>query len=442
MGSRTSVETARKWLHLAPGALAFTLPFIGAGGGLILCAGLVLFNYRVLPSFGGRRLWRPAERADGEAWAILFYPLALLILALAAGRRLEVLAGAWGMLAFGDAAATLVGRRWGRRGLPWNRAKSWVGSGAFLVAAWSSAVVLVRWAAPGRYELATVLWAATLAALVGALAESLPWALDDNLSVTLLGGAALFAGLEVLPLAGAWGAERPWAALSAVVALALIARLSGALDWAGTLTGALIAVAVVAGAGGAGLAVLGLFVLGGTAAGRWRQARTGTLREPARGAANVLANGSVAAGCGLALAAGAGPWALPALGGALATAMADTVGGEVGQALGGATRRLTDGQAVAPGAEGGVSWAGTLATALAATLLAGLGLGLGLFDLSVAGVVAAAGLAGALIDSLLGASFERRGLLDNEATNCLATLAGAWLAARAAHYLLGPAFGS
>ena len=86
--------------------------------------------------------------------------------------------------------------------------------------------------------------------------------------------------------------------------------------------------------------------------------------------------------------------------------------------------------------------AGTLATALAAPLLAGFGLGLGLFDLSMAGVVAAAGLAGALIDSLLGASFERRGLLDNEAPNCLATLAGAWLAARAAHYLLGPAFGS
>ncbi len=93
---------------------------------------------------------------------------------------------------------------------------------------------------------------------------------------------------------------------------------------------------------------------------------------------------------------------------------------------------LSDGiREVPPGTDGGVSWAGSLATVAGATMLGGLGLLIGLFDARVAVVVAAAGIGGALMDSLLGATLERRGLLDNEAVNCLSTLTGAWLAARA-----------
>jgi uncharacterized membrane protein len=45
-------------------------------------------------------------------------------------------------------------------------------------------------------------------------------------------------------------------------------------------------------------------------------------------------------------------------------------------------------------------------------------------------LVAGAGVVGAMADSLLGATLERRGLLDNEAVNFLATLTAAWLAAQ------------
>ncbi|MDH3405013.1 MAG: hypothetical protein OEP45_15440, partial [Acidobacteriota bacterium] len=203
MPQRPDRETVRKWLHLAPGLLAFGVRDLGSAGSVALLAGLLAFNVWLFPRLGAPRLWRPEERARGESAGIVCYPLALLILALACRGRLEVLAGGWGMLAFGDAAATLVGRRRGRSALPWNAAKSWAGALAFAAVSWAAIVALVGWTAPGRHAPSALFWAAGAAAAIGAVVESLPWTVDDNLSVTLLGGGGLYAALT---LAGGSGA--------------------------------------------------------------------------------------------------------------------------------------------------------------------------------------------------------------------------------------------
>ena len=51
----------------------------------------------------------------------------LLLLILVFYRRLEIAAGAWGILAFGDGMASIAGMTLGRRKLPWNPRKSWAG---------------------------------------------------------------------------------------------------------------------------------------------------------------------------------------------------------------------------------------------------------------------------------------------------------------------------
>jgi uncharacterized protein (TIGR00297 family) len=113
---------------------------------------------------------------------------------------------------------------------------------------------------------------------------------------------------------------------------------------------------------------------------------------------------------------------------ALAEAAADTVSSEVGQVLGGRPRMLTTLRLVEPGTDGGVSLIGTLAGVAAAVLVAAAGsLALGggrtIFWISSAGAVF-----GLFFDSLLGATLERRGWLNNDAVNFFSTASAAGFA--------------
>jgi len=110
---------------------------------------------------------------------------------------------------------------------------------------------------------------------------------------------------------------------------------------------------------------------------------------------------------------------------ALAEAAADTVSSEVGQVLARRPRLITTLQTVEPGTDGAVSLVGTLAGIAAAAIVAfagclTLGAGTTIFWISFAGAVF-----GLFFDSLLGATLERRGLLNNDAVNFLSTASAA-----------------
>jgi uncharacterized protein (TIGR00297 family) len=118
---------------------------------------------------------------------------------------------------------------------------------------------------------------------------------------------------------------------------------------------------------------------------------------------------------------------------ALSEAAADTVSSEIGQSLslkfgsriGTRTRLLTTLRAVKPGTDGGISLYGTLAGIVAAMLIAlagtwALGATVHFFWLCAAG-----GVFGLFFDSLLGATLERKGWLNNDMVNFLSTLAAA-----------------
>jgi uncharacterized protein (TIGR00297 family) len=110
---------------------------------------------------------------------------------------------------------------------------------------------------------------------------------------------------------------------------------------------------------------------------------------------------------------------------ALAEAAADTVSSEVGQVIGGRPRMITTLRAVEPGTDGAVSLVGTLGGVLAAGIVAGVGTVALRGDLTMLAVSCAGGVFGLFFDSLLGATLERRGWLNNDAVNFLSTASAA-----------------
>ena len=187
------------------------------------------------------------------------------------------------------------------------------------------------------------------------------------------------------------------------------------------------------------LPVLAVFLLtwGATRLGRETKECLGTAeRKQGRTAAQVAANLGMAAllsdGLAQSWLAGnrwfshAAPTLLFAAGlAALAEAAADTVSSEIGQVIGGQPRMITTLRRVEPGTDGAISLAGTLAGVAAAVIVAEAGStalngGSAMFWISCAG-----GVFGLFFDSLLGATLERRGWLNNDAVNFLSTASAA-----------------
>ena len=102
---------------------------------------------------------------------------------------------------------------------------------------------------------------------------------------------------------------------------------------------------------------------------------------------------------------------------ALAEATADTVSSEIGQAFGGTPRLLTRFEPVAPGTDGAISLLGTSAGILGAAIITLSGVLASGLDLRAAGTILLAAVVGLFFDSLLGATVERRGLLNNDLVN-------------------------
>ena len=186
------------------------------------------------------------------------------------------------------------------------------------------------------------------------------------------------------------------------------------------------------------LAVLVLTALA-TRAGRRRKERLGLAeRRTGRVAAQVAANIGAAAllstrpvqlwmaDCRWFSAAG---WTLgliyaPMLA-ALCEAAADTVSSELGQVLDSRPRMITTLRIAPPGTDGAVSPGGTFAGVVAAGIVATAGafaLRGGWLLLAVSWV---SGVFGLIFDSVLGATLERRGWLNNDAVNFLSTLSAA-----------------
>jgi dolichol kinase len=116
-------EDRRQILHIAVGFLALLLRWLSWGQALAMAALAVVFNLTLLPRLAGPSIYRSSDRHRGAMTGIVLYPVAVLVLLAVFPGRPDLVAAAWGILAFGDGFATLIGRRGATR-LPWNREKS------------------------------------------------------------------------------------------------------------------------------------------------------------------------------------------------------------------------------------------------------------------------------------------------------------------------------
>jgi len=434
-------EVARKLVHVGCGGFAFLLRFMSPGeaAGMALLA--FAFNWQVLPRIGGKALWRGEDVAKGYPVGILLYPLSVLALVLWFWTALWMAAAVWALLAVGDGMASLLGQALGGPRLPWNHRKSWIGFCSFVVFGTASAAVLIAWTA--RLPLSLDAWhvprtlgVAFFLALAGAVVESLPTTLDDNLTVPVAGAFTLPLLAQADPallLGDPDFARRLTVGLAVNTVIAVAAGLARAIDLAGGLSAIAIGTVVTACLGLPGLALLIVFFVVGSAATRLGYASKVSRgiaqdRGGARGWRHAWANGAIPAF--LALMAGLAPPMLRdllvlAYAASVATAAADTCSSEIGKAYGRRTVLITSLRAVPPGTEGAVSLEGTLAGLGGALLVAFAGTGLGLYGAGAALLVALAGLLGSLAESIVGVAAERRGWMGNDLLNALNTAMGA-----------------
>lgn len=464
---RLGTELPRKAVHLGVGAFALLLRWLTPWQAALCALAALLFNVLLLHRLTRRTLLRDAERARGFSWGIALYPAAVLALILVFRHRLELAAGVWGLLAFGDGMATVCGLLVGGPKLPWNRQKSWSGLAGFILWGTAASVFLIRWtqqAVPdavargseiptwvgdsflvGRgflspsLDLCLVL-GCLAAATAAAFAESLDSGIDDNILVPLAGGATLW--IAALTEGPGWlfletdklGPQFAWGALvNAVLALAALAARG--VGRSGAIWGWVLGTALYGLAGWRGFLMLLVFFVLGTATtkcGFAKKAALGIAQERGgrRGARNAFAN--VSAGllfAFLALTTDHPAMMTVAMVAAFATATCDTVSSEIGQAYGRRHYLITTFRRVRPGTDGAISLEGTVSGWIGAALLAVVARGVGLIDLPGLLAVVAGAVGGATFESYLDALSRGRLRLDNELVNFLNTLVGALIGA-------------
>lgn len=211
-------------------------------------------------------------------------------------------------------------------------------------------------------------------------------------------------------------------ALAITLVFALLAWFAGGVNLSGALAGSAVAFIMAVRDLRMFLALLMVFVvtLAATRIGYTRKQQLRTA-EPSGGrtAAQAMANLGIAA---LVVAVAPAGWPVLALA-ALAEAAADTGSSEIGMAFPGKTILITTLKPVPPGTDGGISLFGTVAAVLSAAAVALVAVVSHLVPAAAAVPIIAAGVFGTLVDSLLGAIFERRGLLDNDLVNLFSTAA-------------------
>jgi len=248
----------------------------------------------------------------------------------------------------------------------------------------------------------------------------------DAIALSFAAGIASLFGLLRWPSLNS-SRSRLLLAVTITLVFALAAWLTHGVSGSGALAGA--GVAFVLAATDPRLFGVLLVVFAVTlAATRVGRAHKEQLRvaesKTGRSASQVMANVGVAA-----LIVAIAPPALRLLAlASLAEVAADTSSSETGQAFPGKTVLITNWKPVPSGLDGGISVNGTTAACVAAMVVALTARCLGLASDRQAAIVAACGILGMLVDSVLGAVFERRGYLNNDLVNLFGTASAAGLA--------------
>lgn len=434
-------QAMSRWALLG---LVLLLPVLGWAAAVITVLLALLFSLFVLPRLVPDSEWEVSPSSnllEGSA----ANAISVLLLTLVYCRNLRAVAAVWAMMVVGSEVAAWAHRLISGLKLPWNHGKSWVGLAGFAAGGTLAGWGLAIWAPTpsGRPGNLFVISAAT--ALLGAVMASLPKRLHSSYAVALACGGLM--SCLLLFNHWAWEGNLPYLRIRILLAVgvsllfALGAYAARLVNRSGALAGFLLATAIYLGYGYKSFLILfGFFALGSVATrlGFTKKAALGIAERHggARGWREALANTSVAAFFALfSLVTLHEAAFLAAFVAALAEAAGDTVSSEMGKWLSPRAYLLTTFERVPAGENGGVSAAGSAAGLAASGALVALSFALAMCNGKAAAMAMAAAVSGNLLDSLLGATLERRGLITNGLVNFAGTsLSGGLALALGLHF--------
>ena len=393
-----SEEGSRKLVHILVGNWVFITPLFQNLWALILVPALFVgINYWSKKS----QIIQAMERGD-DSWGTVYYALSLLFLSLLASLLNWPIALYGGVLimAYGDGLAALIGQAYGaNHPIEAFPHKSWPGSWTVLVMATVISGACLSFFAPAL-PLIHQLMIALVAGLLALLIELQGTRGLDNLTLPL--GLGLFLAFATQ------GTDTEFLLYLGVILICLAtATMKGKLSLDG-LTTALVMGAGMYGLGGSSLAyaLLTFFLIGTLATRFGKKGQLAKGQSKPRNWRQVVCN------------------ALPSLLMALlyhqtkdlsyqwigltvfAAAAADTLASELGSRFNHPVYLITNGQRVTKGLSGGVSLPGLVASLLGSVILALWTLtDFGWKGYSWALIL---GFLGSVIDSMLGALFQRK----------------------------------
>jgi len=204
-------------------------------------------------------------------------------------------------------------------------------------------------------------------------------------------------------------------------------------DVSGLFSGSLVGIILIVFADVRWFLVMLAFLIIGSAATRYRfdaKATAGIAESHGgvRGYVNVFANGIVGVAAAILYGlSGGSPLPLALFLGSVATAAADTMGGEIGMTSHDPVL-ITTLERVPKGTNGGITLLGEASALCASAAIALVALLLGIGTMRMLLFAVLAGFAGSNIDSVVGALLENKGMIGNAGTNLIATLTGGLLA--------------
>ena len=215
-----------------------------------------------------------------------------------------------------------------------------------------------------------------------------------------------------------------------LIALAIISYKTKALDLWGTFTAFILGYFILSLGGWLPFLALLLFLISGTLVTKFKikeKKKLGLVDEKCRSIGNVLGNG-LAPLLFLTYEKFIGDdygWA--AVFASIATANADTLASEIGKVLGKNPRIILGFKKAKPGEEGAVSVQGEMAALFGAAMIAFVSTFITNLKLEMFLSILIGGFIGANVDSLIGATLEKKGITNNDSTNFLSTLIGGFI---------------